>query len=116
MNPSLCVTSYLAGARLPDALQAGGIVAPDVSGLVSRLARLLVRPARVSEQAAAPLADRVLAQIEAIRSYAEFLRQHPDMPSYHRERCLASALRECRRLEQTIARSGEIHRISRRHH
>ncbi len=116
MNPSLSVTSYLGGARLPDALAAGGLSAPDLSALISRLARSLARPARDRVRPAATLADRAQAQIEAIRCYAEFVRQHPDMPSYHRERCLESALRECRRLERTIARAGGLGRARERHH
>ncbi len=116
MNPSLSVTSYLAGARLPDALQAGGITAPDVSSLLVRLARSLARAPRDAARPARPLADQAQAQIDAIRSYAEFLRQHPDMPSYHRERCLESALRECRRLERTLSRAGGLARVRNRHH
>ncbi len=106
MNPSLSVTSYLGGARLPDALEAGGFTAPDVSALLARLTRSLRLASRDAVGSAQPAADQARAQIDAIRSYAEFVRQHPDMPTYHRERCLDSALRECRRLERTIARSG----------
>lgn len=56
------------------------------------------------------VADRSLArqaqtQLEAIRAYAEFVRQHPDMPEFHLRHCLGSALAECAQLEETLKHS-----------
>ena len=70
-----------------------------LSGLLVRRGSLL---GRLLEWHAERAACRAQDQLETIRTYAEFVRSNPNMPDYHRQRCLDSAIRECAELGRTL--------------
>ncbi len=67
-----------------------------IAGVWTSLWRAITTAARKSESLLAPAMtaetrrlSRIVRELEAISSYAQFAARHPDMPSYHRERILS---------------------------
>ena len=73
-----------------------------VSHLAASLGERTSRAAAGRTPRRTRLARELLVELGSIRSYSQFVRDNPDMPQDHRQRCLDSVLTSCELVDHAV--------------